>query len=104
MIALITILVILVSSKGNEIVNGFGSSLIGQVCTYLGKRSYSLYLIHVPIGVYLLNRGRGTESDWGIVFDLLVLVGCVLFAEPFYQLVEHPSHGLSRKVSVGRRQ
>ncbi len=69
----------------------------------LGEQSYSLYLLHVPIGVHLLCRLRPSNGSelTHIVFDLLVLAACLLASGLFYRLVEVPAHRLAQVI--GRR-
>jgi len=62
----------------------------------VGKISYSFYLTHVPIGVYLLLHYR--PLTWSQRFpthvagDLLVYLLCLGFAWVFWRAVELPSH------------
>jgi len=67
---------------------------------FLGSLSYSLYLIHVPIGGRVTNLlGRFSNSPAG---DYAVFLGSVsaalLCAYAMYACVEKPSHGLARRL------
>lgn len=62
---------------------------------HLGTISYSLYLIHVPIGVYILGRLldiSGAHYFYRTVLtDALIVVGCSFSALLIYYTVERPS-------------
>jgi peptidoglycan/LPS O-acetylase OafA/YrhL len=70
-----------------------------RVVQWLGKRSFSLYLIHEPI-VVAVAFALGGRPEIFATLGIAVPVALVL-AEVFYRLVEKPSHQFSR--SVGRR-
>jgi peptidoglycan/LPS O-acetylase OafA/YrhL len=71
----------------------FGSAAAVQ---WLGKRSFSLYLIHEPIvlTVAFALGGRPHLAPLLIISIPLAL----LFSEVFFRLVERPSHRLAREV------
>lgn len=59
----------------------------------IGPFSYSLYLIHVPVGVYLVQRflpDRFTSVAGLVLTQLLQLGLCLAVARLFYQLAERP--------------
>lgn len=65
---------------------------------WLGKVSFSLYLVHAPI-LATLAFSFGDERWWlvgivGVPLSLLIAAG-------FFQLVERPSHGFARSVGRG---
>lgn len=68
---------------------------------WLGRISYSLYLIHVPIGCWLFlqwKTGVWAESAWGsAAYDAAAAGLCVLAAWVFHLLVERPSMTLGRR-------
>jgi peptidoglycan/LPS O-acetylase OafA/YrhL len=66
---------------------------------WVGKRSFSLYLIHEPIIVSLAFLLPTTFSPWrrGAITLAVVLAATILF----YRLVEMPAHRLAR--TAGRR-
>jgi peptidoglycan/LPS O-acetylase OafA/YrhL len=74
----------------------------GAGLRHLGLISYSVYLLHVPIGCYLLSRLRPPALlvHWPahLLFDVGVLVVIVAVATGFHRLVEQPSHRWSRQV------
>ncbi|BAY92032.1 MULTISPECIES: acyltransferase family protein [unclassified Tolypothrix] len=61
----------------------------------IGKISYSLYLLHVPIGCYLLLQYR--QGIWikylpmHIIYDFTVLILCLALSVLFFKYVELPS-------------
>ena len=69
---------------------------------WLGEVSYSLYLIHVPIGMHLVMRyaGAGHEktTTGAVAMDALVVAVCLAFAAVMARLVERPSITLGRTL------
>lgn|GEM_PF-1104202 len=66
-----------------------GLKLLGRI----GTVSYSLYLIHVPVGVYVLYRRYDEAVLSGfsaIVYQLVCVVLLVLFSIGFYRFFEKP--------------
>jgi peptidoglycan/LPS O-acetylase OafA/YrhL len=68
--------------------------------TKLGLISYSLYLVHVPIGGRIVNLGG--RLSYGIAYDLIVLLvallASLLAAYAFYTLIERPFLRLSARI------
>ena len=61
---------------------------------YLGRISYSLYLVHFPIGCRLRNIGArvvGNSAPGQVVIALISLVLSVLAAHVMWRLIEKPS-------------
>jgi peptidoglycan/LPS O-acetylase OafA/YrhL len=73
---------------------------IGQPLLFLGAISYSLYLLHAPIGGRLVNLGRRfVDSIWGDVFVLIfALVTMLIVSWAFYRLVERPALKWSSRI------
>jgi peptidoglycan/LPS O-acetylase OafA/YrhL len=73
----------------------------------LGLWSYSLYLIHVPIGCYLILGLRSAfvlRHQWiHMFFDLGTLLLCIAFAAGFYHCLEKPSHDLAKWIGYCRK-
>lgn len=83
------------------IVFGAGFRLTGSAhawLMYLGAVSYSLYLLHVPIGGRIVNLGKRVLSGapQELVISLTALAVSVGAAWAFFRLVELPSHRLSK--------
>lgn len=66
---------------------------------FFGTISYSLYLIHFPIGVKLINLLKfHVNTSLYYLLLLLVLAITVLISWLFSRFVENPSETLSRKI------
>lgn len=83
----------------------FGSVLADPVTLYLGRISYSLYLIHPLVGSRPLRAvlpRLGDDPSGGVLFLLFVgaLAASVLAADVFYRVVERPSLWLAQRVRV----
>lgn len=81
-------------------------SFRSRVTEFLGRISYSLYLVHVPVGVPFQSLvGRLAENDLQRTLVVLGSVAlCVLTAWLFYHLVERPSVDLARRIAIRPRQ
>ena len=69
-------------------------------CLYLGKISYSLYLVHLPIITVIalpLHESGFTNQNPDITV-LLLLAASVIAAIPFFHFVEKPSLAWSKKI------
>jgi peptidoglycan/LPS O-acetylase OafA/YrhL len=69
---------------------------------WLGCVSYSLYLLHVPIGGRVINLSKRFVSNDVERFGVILLATAVslLSAWAFYRLVEVPAHQLSRRIKM----
>jgi peptidoglycan/LPS O-acetylase OafA/YrhL len=79
------------------------------VMTYLGRRSYGLYLIHDPIRVAVSNsRESGSLSSLPRTFgvNLLLAVGVaavsLILTELSWRLIESPAQDLRRRLTESR--
>jgi peptidoglycan/LPS O-acetylase OafA/YrhL len=68
---------------------------------WIGGISYSLYLLHVPVGGRVMNfLERYSEWPWaGLLGVPLALGASLLAAWVFFLLVEKPSHEAARRIS-----
>jgi peptidoglycan/LPS O-acetylase OafA/YrhL len=67
----------------------------------LGNISYSIYLLHIPIGIkviHLGNRLLGNTTLGILTVNLIALSVTIFVAFIFYKLVEKPSQKLSSKI------
>jgi peptidoglycan/LPS O-acetylase OafA/YrhL len=73
--------------------------------TFLGSISYSLYLIHVPVGGRIVNFGRrfGEGAAYELLLSLAALLVSLAFAWLFYLLIERSATRWSRRVPVRSR-
>jgi peptidoglycan/LPS O-acetylase OafA/YrhL len=71
---------------------------------FLGSISYSLYLIHVPIGGRVVNLGKrlGEGPLYEFVIVALALSASLLAATLLHRFVEAPSLMASRKIRMKR--
>jgi peptidoglycan/LPS O-acetylase OafA/YrhL len=72
----------------------------------VGDVSYSLYLLHLPVGVTLigcLSRWLPYSGSYMIVLDVVGLAACGLVAWIMYQLIEKPSQEMSSAIRFKRR-
>ena len=67
--------------------------------SFLGKISFSLYLVHIPVGGRLINiLGRFDDSAWKVWLGLLITtVVTIAAAYIFYLLIEKPSQAFSKR-------
>jgi peptidoglycan/LPS O-acetylase OafA/YrhL len=70
--------------------------------TFLGSISYSLYLIHVPIGGRIVNFGRrfGEGPAYELLLSLSALMVSLIVAWIFYRLIETTATRWSRQVAL----
>ena len=73
-----------------------------RVFRFLGTISYSLYLLHVPIGGRVVNLGkRFVDQDYQLfLLSLLATTISIIAAYLFFRLVEKPSHDFSRSIKL----
>jgi peptidoglycan/LPS O-acetylase OafA/YrhL len=78
---------------------------LGATLTGLGAISYSLYLLHVPIGGKVVNFGRRFVE--GAAAELVLSIGALAIsitaAVVFWRLVEQPATATARLVGAGIR-
>lgn len=77
----------------------------GNACIWLGSVSYSLYLVHIPVGGKVVNLGRrfihGPIGE--LALSLLALAISLAFAWVFCLLLERPAMRLARRLpALGR--
>lgn len=67
---------------------------------FLGKISFSLYLIHIPIGGKIINLGlRFVQQDYQKYLLLCIaFIASIVFAYLFYSFIESPALKLSKKI------
>lgn len=68
---------------------------------FLGKISYSLYLVHIFVGGWVINFFSPYIENIFILF-ILTIVFCILFATVFYYLVEKPAFEYSKRYKLNK--
>jgi peptidoglycan/LPS O-acetylase OafA/YrhL len=78
----------------------------GRILTWLGSISYSLYLIHVPIGGKIVDIGTRFRHGQFVptLFLIAATVSSIFAAWILYRLVELPSQSLSSRISYGKKR
>lgn len=78
----------------------FAPALRGEEVLFMGGISYSLYLVHVPIGGRIVNLAECLPG--GLFFRAaavgVALLVSIVFAYGFFRLVENPSHRLAKRI------
>lgn len=98
-VTLVTAFMILIVARLNKL----HRALRGPVFQYLGKVSYSLYLIHWPIGIKFMTFllfvfGPGVEVLPSMALMLMALAVTLLATHFFYRCIEYPSMQLCKRV------
>lgn len=78
--------------------------LAGPVSQFLGKISYSLYLLHGTVGWRVLSVGErltGPDALSAALWLGVALAASILAAYVLYRLVEEPCQRLSRRLIIG---
>lgn len=74
-----------------------------KLFSYLGTISYSLYLLHIPIGMRVINIGQRISHSENIFFNILILFIALLLsimaANLLYRLVERPAINWAKKTA-----
>ena len=78
----------------------FGSYGNSKVLLFLGNISYSLYLVHVPIGGKIINLSKRMDLSESLKFGVIILalLISIYVAWIFYKFIEKPSHQWAKKV------
>ncbi|MEZ4801900.1 MAG: acyltransferase [Gelidibacter sp.] len=69
---------------------------------FFGNISYSLYLLHIPIGGRVINIGRRFDLNFQLKLAIILMafVVSIFAAWIFYICIEKPSHKWSRRISL----
>lgn len=102
-IALVGLMTAIAIRFGKEIhVDGW----LGRLLAYLGTISYSLYLVHVPVGGRAINlSARFVHSPFGhLVASGVALAIALGFAHVFYVLIERPAQRKAQQLFFMRHE
>jgi len=66
---------------------------------FLGKISYSFYLIHIQVGWTLMDALQRSYPDMNLMNRLVLSIACTIVSSYlFYLLIEQPSHRWAQKI------
>jgi peptidoglycan/LPS O-acetylase OafA/YrhL len=73
----------------------------GRILTWLGSISYSLYLMHVPVGGKIVDLGTRFRHGQFLpsLFLIAATAGSIFAAWVLYRIVELPAQRLSSRIS-----
>lgn len=80
----------------------FASPRHSRIAAYLGGISYSLYLVHVPLGGKIVNLAlRAPDFPYrGVVIMAIAIAGSLVAADLFHRIVE--KRWIARSKNLGR--
>lgn len=93
----------------SHVLFGLGTSFVilfteirNSVSIFLGSISYSLYLLHVPIGQRMINISKSfINSQFLLLLFVVFIILLMLLISYFYFLmIEKPSQTLSKRISL----
>jgi peptidoglycan/LPS O-acetylase OafA/YrhL len=78
------------------------ATLENRWCNRLGEISYSLYLLHIPVGLNVLSflSRLPYSGSYLVVIDLAVVVVCLYASWLFYRWIESPSQRWSSAIKM----
>ena len=70
----------------------------------LGEISYSLYLIHVPVGGRVVNLGRRfvDSAPLEFVLSITALAICIASSLLYWRFIEAPAKRLAKRIRIGK--
>lgn len=80
--------------------------LSNKISKFLGDISYSLYLVHIPIGGRVINIAETLFTNEMVrsLFVFVAMAVSIFAAWIFYKLVEKPSIRLSKRLSYSKKK
>jgi len=80
--------------------------MAGKISKFLGNISYSLYLVHIPIGGRIINICETLIQNEQIrsIFVFIALAVSVISAWIFYRLIEKPSMDMAKKIGYSKKK
>lgn len=85
--------------------NGFMARFLGlPALVFLGNASYAMYILHFPIGEWLLlaRRWFDIRAPEGAGWEILYVLSVIAAASFFYKLIEEPVHKTLRRVLTAK--
>jgi len=81
----------------------FYRKTLPDIVEFPGEISYSLYLLHFPLGVKFINVAqRFISPSYNVLIFIAALVVCIIAAYVFWQFIEKPFARLSNNVKYGK--
>jgi peptidoglycan/LPS O-acetylase OafA/YrhL len=74
-----------------------------KVISFFGDISYSLYLVHLPVGIFILN----VTASWNVPFALkvsLAIAAPVVASAMIYRFLERPAQAYARLLTASSRK
>lgn len=73
-----------------------------RILYFLGTISYSLYLLHVPIGGRIVNLGMrfGESEVFYLALSFAALIVSIIAAALYWRFIEAPAHQLSKSIQL----
>lgn len=71
-----------------------------KILSFLGTISYSLYLVHIPVGGRVINIGKrflSTELEF-FILSIIAIITSIVFAYYFYKYIEQPAMKLASRI------
>jgi peptidoglycan/LPS O-acetylase OafA/YrhL len=96
-VCVITATIIFLTGKAGHL----GTWLGARWLQFLGRVSYSLYLIHIPVSgaaFFVIGRFLGKSPAQDVIAMFLAIVVNCVAAQIFWWLIERPSTSLARRV------
>ncbi len=72
--------------------------------SFLGEISYSLYLIHVPLGGRVVNLGKRfvDTAPYEFLLSITALATCIGFSFLYMRFIEAPAKRAARRIRIGQ--
>lgn len=84
----------------------FEFTIRSRAARFLGEISFSLYLVHVPIGIYVLGHVFGLAKSDSLITklmaDFVIVLGCIAASYLFNVAVERPAQRMARRFGKRR--
>lgn len=78
----------------------YSKDIFNKYLLLLGEISFSLYLLHIPIGTKIMNFSNNfiMNDYWRSLILLVALLSSIITAYIYYRLVEKPFVNMSKKI------
>ncbi len=96
------LIIAILSALSTFLIAFYNNDIKNRLFLFLGKISFSLYLLHVPIGGRVINLSKRlilTEIEKFCVI-MLALLFSIIASMIFYKFVEKPSHEYAKRIKL----